>query len=130
MNVKFFKYQGTGNDFIIIDLRKLNININKETVKKICDRKYGVGSDGLMLIYNKKNYDFEMVFYNPDGSKSFCGNGSRCAVLYNFLQYVYNAIMCHIFTFVYFIFVYFKFNLLVAINKSHLILSMLSFLLH
>lgn len=88
MNVKFFKYQGTGNDFIIIDLRKLNININinKETVKKICDRKYGVGSDGLMLINNKKNYDFEMVFYNPDGSKSFCGNGSRCAVLYNFHQ--------------------------------------------
>ena len=86
MNVKFFKYQGTGNDFIIIDLRKFNININKETVSKICDRKYGIGSDGLMLINNKKNYDFEMVFYNPDGSKSFCGNGSRCAVLYNFHQ--------------------------------------------
>ena len=86
MLVKFFKYQGTGNDFIIIDTRENKIDINKKIIEKICDRKYGIGSDGLMLIKNIKDYDFEMIFYNPNGSQSFCGNGSRCAVLYNFHQ--------------------------------------------
>ena len=86
MLVKFYKYQGTGNDFIIIDTRENKIDINKEIIEKLCDRKYGIGSDGLMLIKNIKDYDFEMIFYNPDGSQSFCGNGSRCAVSYNFHQ--------------------------------------------
>lgn len=51
-----------------------------ESVSKVCDRKFGIGSDGLILIENHTQYDFEMVFYNPDGSQSLCGNGSRCAV--------------------------------------------------
>ena len=86
MTTKFYKYQATGNDFVIIDLRENKLQIDKEHIKKICDRKFGIGSDGLMLIKKHKNVDFEMEFYNPDGSKSFCGNGSRCAVLFNYHQ--------------------------------------------
>jgi diaminopimelate epimerase len=82
--VNFHKYQGTGNDFVIIDLRNNNIHLNNQNIKYICNRKFGIGSDGLMLINNHENYDFEMKFFNPDGSSSFCGNGSRCAVLYSF----------------------------------------------
>jgi diaminopimelate epimerase len=55
-------------------------NTNLDIVRKLCDRKFGIGSDGLILIENHDTYDFEMIFYNPDGSQSLCGNGSRCAV--------------------------------------------------
>ena len=84
MLVNFYKYQGTGNDFVIIDSRSNNIQLTENNIKKICNRKFGIGSDGLMIIKNHDDYDFEMKFFNPDGSNSFCGNGSRCAVLYNF----------------------------------------------
>jgi diaminopimelate epimerase len=84
MIINFYKYQGTGNDFIIIDIRNLNYNFKKQEISKLCDRKFGVGADGVMLIDTHKEYDFEMQFYNPDGSMSFCGNGSRCAVLFCF----------------------------------------------
>lgn len=78
---KFSKYQGTGNDFIIIDNRDLNFDKdNLETIRFLCGRKFGIGSDGLILIEHHTTLDFNMVFYNPDGSQSFCGNGSRCAV--------------------------------------------------
>jgi diaminopimelate epimerase len=83
MLINFFKYQGTGNDFIIIDFREKNIKLTDEIIKSICNRKFGIGSDGLMIIKNHDDYDFEMKFFNPDGSSSFCGNGSRCAVLYS-----------------------------------------------
>lgn len=86
MLVKFTKYQGTGNDFVIIDLIKDDFKITKNQIKKICDRKYGIGSDGLILISDYDILNFEMKFFNPDGSSSFCGNGSRCAVLYCFHQ--------------------------------------------
>lgn len=77
----FSKYQGTGNDFILVDNRlstfpKNNLNL----ITLLCDRKFGIGSDGIILIEDHPEYDFEMVFFNPDGSQSFCGNGSRCAV--------------------------------------------------
>ena len=80
MLIPFDKYQGTGNDFIIIDDRNgFFPESNIALIQNLCDRKFGIGSDGLMLIRNCE-CDFEMIFFNPDGSKSLCGNGSRCAV--------------------------------------------------
>ncbi len=83
MKTNFEKYQGTGNDFILIDDReKVFPTDNLELIGQLCDRHFGVGSDGLMLIRNHSEANFEMVFFNPDGSKSLCGNGSRCAVTF------------------------------------------------
>ena len=79
--IHFTKYQGTGNDFIIIDNSTGQLqNISLETIKKLCDRRFGIGADGLILIEKSINSDFYMNYFNSDGSKSFCGNGSRCAV--------------------------------------------------
>jgi diaminopimelate epimerase len=80
----FFKYEGTGNDFIIIDDRLNRFPVNQQVISKLCNRKTGIGSDGLILIKNSDNAAFQMDFYNPDGSQSFCGNGSRCAVAFAF----------------------------------------------
>lgn len=80
MTLKFHKYQATGNDFVMVDNREGVFEKNLDAVKYLCDRKFGIGSDGLILIENHDEHDFEMVFYNPDGSQSLCGNGSRCAV--------------------------------------------------
>jgi diaminopimelate epimerase len=83
MKIAFDKYQGTGNDFIVLDNREgLMDGIEADLIGRLCHRKFGIGSDGLMLIQHHRDADFEMVFYNPDGSKSLCGNGSRCAVAY------------------------------------------------
>ncbi|PCJ88438.1 MAG: diaminopimelate epimerase [Flavobacteriales bacterium] len=82
MTIQFYKYQGTGNDFIIIDNRDLFFPKKKELITRICNRKFGIGSDGLILLENHPELDFEMVFYNPDASQSFCGNGSRCVIAY------------------------------------------------
>lgn len=79
----FTKYQGTGNDFIMVDNRNRTIDPEDlELVRKLCHRKFGIGADGFILIENHVNHDFEMIYYNPDGSKSLCGNGSRCAVMF------------------------------------------------
>lgn len=81
MQTTFYKYQGTGNDFILFDNRQSTFN--KENTKRIvslCDRKFGIGSDGLMLLESHIDRDFKLVFFNPDASESFCGNGTRCAV--------------------------------------------------
>ncbi len=81
MTLTFYKYQGTGNDFIIFDNRKLSVKLNMNQIGFLCDRRFGIGADGLMLLQNKKDFDFEMVYYNSDGNESsFCGNGSRCIV--------------------------------------------------
>ena len=79
MTIPFFKYQGAGNDFIIIDNRKQDIHLSNEQVAQLCHRHYGIGADGLMLLENAEGYDFRMVYYNSDGGEStMCGNGGRC----------------------------------------------------
>lgn len=80
--MKFYKYQGTGNDFVCIDNRELERSFTTGEIEFLADRKFGIGSDGVILIQNHSDLDFHMVFYNPDGSQSFCGNGSRCAMLF------------------------------------------------
>ena len=79
MEVKFSKYQGTGNDFILIDNRKQNIQLDQPTVAQLCNRKFGIGADGLMLLELAPDADYRMVYFNSDGNLStLCGNGSRC----------------------------------------------------
>lgn len=84
--MKFHKYQGTGNDFILVDNRKSENYLSQEQISKICERRFGIGADGLMLLNEKPGYDFEMKYYNADGKEgSMCGNGGRCMI-----KFVYN----------------------------------------
>jgi diaminopimelate epimerase len=79
MRLAFHKYQGTGNDFLLIDNREAIFTYKKELVAKLCDRRFGVGADGLLLLENIEGFDFRMVYYNSDGSPAtMCGNGGRC----------------------------------------------------
>ncbi len=82
MKIKFQKYQGTGNDFIIINNKALNFPVkDKSLINRLCNRKFGIGSDGLILINPSERTDFEMLYFNSDGSLgSMCGNGARCSV--------------------------------------------------
>ncbi|WP_316810352.1 diaminopimelate epimerase [Pedobacter heparinus] len=84
MNIHFFKYQGAGNDFILIDHRESPTkDIDYEQIKKLCDRRFGVGGDGLMFLTKHPDYDFEMLYFNADGKPgSMCGNGGRCIVAF------------------------------------------------
>lgn len=84
MDITFYKYQGAGNDFILIDDRENSSkNISIQQIEKLCDRRFGIGADGLMFLRNTANYDFEMVYHNADGKVgSMCGNGGRCIVAF------------------------------------------------
>lgn len=83
MIFSFSKYQGTGNDFILIDNRENIFPKDQNTIQQLCNRKFGIGADGLMLLEKAEQYLFKMVYYNADGKEgSMCGNGGRCIVAF------------------------------------------------
>ncbi len=83
MRIDFVKYQATGNDFVMVNNfdRKYD-NLSIEQVIKACDRRFGIGADGFILLNKHPNFDFEMIYFNSDGSMSFCGNGARAAIAF------------------------------------------------
>tara|TARA_B100001250_G_scaffold325269_1_gene289037 strand:- start:525 stop:1298 length:774 start_codon:yes stop_codon:yes gene_type:complete len=84
MKIKFQKFESGGNDFVLIDNRKNIYNLNSDKIKKICDRNFGVGADGLIIIKNSTIADVKMCYYNSDGKPStLCGNGTRCLFLFS-----------------------------------------------
>lgn len=88
MKLKFYKYHGTGNDFILIDSFGKSAELSAQTIRGLCHRRFGAGADGLIMLEDEPGYDFRMIYFNSDGRESsMCGNGGRCAVaFYDFLS--------------------------------------------
>ena len=86
MEIQFEKYQGAGNDFIIIDNRSSKYSgLKPKHISSLCNRNFGIGADGFIMVEESKEFDFEMNYFNADGKQStLCGNGGRCAVLFVF----------------------------------------------
>ena len=84
MILNFYKYQGAGNDFIMADNRENTVDHHDPAfISRLCDRRFGIGGDGIMFLENEDGYDFKMVYYNADGKpSSMCGNGGRCIVAF------------------------------------------------
>ncbi|MEG0500068.1 MAG: diaminopimelate epimerase, partial [Rikenellaceae bacterium] len=83
MKLEFYKYEGAGNDFVLIDNRSGCLSLTPNEVEMLCHRNLGIGGDGLMLIEQLDGYDFYMRYYNSDGSEvGMCGNGGRCIALF------------------------------------------------
>ncbi|NPD45167.1 diaminopimelate epimerase [Lentimicrobium sp. S6] len=81
--IHFYKYHGTGNDFVIINMTKNSFSLTTEQIAFICDRHKGIGADGLMMLLNSEDSDFRMKYYNSDGKEgSMCGNGGRCMLAF------------------------------------------------
>lgn len=82
-SIPFVKYHGTGNDFILLDEREIDYQMNTEEISKLCHRHFGIGADGLISLRKAPDADFRMVYYNADGREgSMCGNGGRCIVAF------------------------------------------------
>ncbi len=92
MEYIFEKYQGTGNDFILFDARLRNFKMLKQSqIRSICNRNFGIGADGIIIIKDHDVFDFEMLYYNSDGLlSSMCGNGARCAVAYAYEKKIFS----------------------------------------
>ena len=92
MIIDFYKFQGTGNDFIMIDDREEEFDMKDSVlVKSLCERRFGIGSDGLILLQNHDTYAFEMIFLNSTGERStFCGNGGRCIIAFAYLLEIFD----------------------------------------